>query len=426
MNGSTGEALWSRIYSWGDTSHESLYGFVGDEAGDGYAVGRFSTDSNGDDIAILKFAGTDGDVEWTRLIDGPHSGDDRGWNITIATDGHPVITGVTTLEGGNAEYLTAKLNKINGEIIWMKDHPGAINNINEPAGWLAACDNGDVIMVNRTWSASSSYDVVLFCFAGDDGSLVWNRTYNSAGTTSDNPMQMTRNAAGDILVVGVTDGDYMALKFDGDNGDLIWSNSYDGPPGWYDMAKTVIEGDNGDVIVSGFSDGSGSGWDITTVGFAGSNGELLWTIRDDGPGNQSDEGNALALHGSGGLYIVGYVTSQDADADFAAYSYLLSPPVSGCDDLVTGASLLTISPVPGNEAIQLTYTLPEPGVISLAIYSADGRCVKVLKQGITDSGRHQISFDGKDQATQKLESGVYYARITSDGSSQTRRIILTR
>gem|GEM_PF-879670 len=421
----TGEVLWSKVYARTGSSHESLFAFTGDSEGNAYGTGRFSTTSQGDDIVVLKFAASNGDVEWIKTINGENDGDDRGWDLAIGTDGNPVVTGITTIAGGNAQFLTAKLSSSNGSDIWKETHPGAINNIHEPAGWLAICNDGDIVMANRTWSSATSYDVVLFRYDQSDGTVIWDRQFNSSGSTSDNPMDMILDSNGDIVVTGVTGSDYMILKFAGDDNELIWSSSYDGPPGWYDLAKTVVEGQQGEAIVSGFSDGSGSGWDIATVGFDGLTGDQLWVIRDGGADNQSDEGNALAIHGSDGLYVVGYISSHATESDIAAYSYRIDE-TSSSPELIYPSCLLTAEPNPLRSETLLAFELAVDSPITLAIYSTEGRCLRVLEDRMLGSGRHQVAWSGTDQRGQNLASGVYYAIIEGRDFSQTQRIVLAR
>ncbi len=108
--------------------------------------------------------------------------DDCGWSIVVGPDNHPVITGVTINSDGTADYTTFKLHNDDRSTIWIESWPGAINNIDERAGWLSVCDNGDIIMANRTWSSATSYDAVLHRYAETNGDTLWTRTYGGDET----------------------------------------------------------------------------------------------------------------------------------------------------------------------------------------------------------------------------------------------------
>jgi hypothetical protein len=67
-----------------------------------------------------------------------------------------------------------------------------------------------------------------------------------------------------------------------------------------------------------------------------------------------------------------------------------------------------------------------PAGVSLRIYNALGQEVRVLIDGPVGPGSHLILWDGTGGAGDDLASGVYFARLESEGFSQIRKIVLTR
>lgn len=83
-----------------------------------------------------------------------------------------------------------------------------------------------------------------------------------------------------------------------------WVRRYNGPANSEDQAMDVITDKDGNVIVGGYSAGVGSSQDFLTIKYS-PNGEGLWTNRYNGPGNGSDQIKAVAVDGSGGVYVTG-------------------------------------------------------------------------------------------------------------------------
>jgi len=78
-------------------------------------------------------------------------------------------------------------------------------------------------------------------------------------------------------------------------------------------------------------------------------------------------------------------------------------------------------PNPFNPSTQIAFGIAEAGHVSLVVYDQLGREVAVLVNGQMEPGRHSISFNAAGCAT-----GVYFARLTSGGKSDLRRMMLVR
>jgi hypothetical protein len=78
-------------------------------------------------------------------------------------------------------------------------------------------------------------------------------------------------------------------------------------------------------------------------------------------------------------------------------------------------------PNPFNASTMLSFTLPQPGDVSLVVFDAAGRQVSRLIQGYYQPGAYQVSFDGA-----ALSSGVYLARLTSNGFQIGRNLTLLK
>ena len=75
---------------------------------------------------------------------------------------------------------------------------------------------------------------------------------------------------------------------------------------------------------------------------------------------------------------------------------------------------------------RIAFSLAEPGEVSLRIYDAGGRLVRVLADGPRAAGVHEESWDGRDGRGRWAASGVYYYRLDARAFSRTRRMVLLR
>ncbi len=376
----------------------------------------------------MKLAADDGAILWNDLYGGADSQSDRGWAIAVGPDDNPVVTGITTNLDGTANFLTRKLANSDGAEIWVRSLPGAVNNLEQRAGWLAACDNGDIVMANRTWTASTSYDVVLHRYAAADGATVWARQYNSSGTVADDLRGMIRDASGDILVVGVRSGNYMVLKFRQGDGSLAWSTGYDGPPGWYDTANCVVEGPAGEIVVSGFSTGATTDWDVATVGFAAADGAQLWVQRFDSGDGLSDESGYMALSPLGDLYVVGYGYDPVSSSDLLCLRYSLGAP-SAAPDLPAAALPIAAVPNPFRGSVSFSVASPAGIPSRVGIYDASGRRIALLdarEPGAAPNGPGFLTWDGRNQEGDPVPAGAYWARVESGAAVGSCTVVRLR
>ena len=83
--------------------------------------------------------------------------------------------------------------------------------------------------------------------------------------------------------------------------------------------------------------------------------------------------------------------------------------------------LLRNYPNPFNGQTQIRYTITRPGRYSLVVYDLLGRVVERLVDAELQSGSYQVSC-----SSQNLSSGVYVYRLSGDGASLMRTMIVLR
>ena len=376
---------------------------------------------------ILKCDAGDGHVVWYDLSGGPANKDDRAWDIVVGSADHPVVTGFSINADESANFITIKYDRDSGAHLWERSLPGAINN-QAPAGWLAVADNDDIFMCNRTWGGSSSYDIVLHRYAAGNGATLWDEVYNGGAGSLDDPHAMIRDAAGDLIVAGVQNSDFMTAKFAGINGKRAWTSNYDGPPGWYDSASCAAIGPGGVIVVSGFSDGTGTGWDVTTIGYDPATGEELWVERFDGADNQPDEAHALVVSDQDDIYVTGYCYSFATNMDLLALRYS-TEDLSGVANLPEAPRFVSAYPNPFNPITTISFEIPgvESERVDLSILDLRGRLVRrLVANEVLPPGPHSYTWKGRNDRGEVLAGGVYLLQLATPTGVTTSKAVLVK
>jgi endonuclease I len=107
---------------------------------------------------------------------------------------------------------------------------------------------------------------------------------------------------------------------------------------------------------------------------------------------------------------------------------VFSPELTPVPDAEVLASIQLHQNVPNpfNPSTLISYELAEDGPVKLEIFDVAGRLVKVLAQEIQTQGSHQLNWYGRNQDGQMAATGVYFYRLTAEGESQTRRMLLVK
>lgn len=90
-------------------------------------------------------------------------------------------------------------------------------------------------------------------------------------------------------------------------------------------------------------------------------------------------------------------------------------------------------PNPFNDATTISFFVadvgPRPAEITIEIYDVLGRKIQTILNDKYNPGKHQISWDGRDESGNPLTSGVYFARISQwgiDFINKPRKLVILR
>lgn len=83
-------------------------------------------------------------------------------------------------------------------------------------------------------------------------------------------------------------------------------------------------------------------------------------------------------------------------------------------------------PNPFNPSTEISFEITERAWVKLEIFNILGQSERVLINEVLSSGGHSVSWDSRAAAESQLGSGVYFYRLTIDGKSTTRRMVLLK
>jgi hypothetical protein len=178
---------------------------------------------------------------------------------------------------------------------------------------------------------------------------------------------------------------------------------------------------------------SSSGAVVDTLDFIGSGGalDLLGTI-----GNGWLE-YAYAIEGTAGDTVAvrfrfssnASVTAEGFHLDDVAVTCLdAAPPTAVPDETPSGTAALLGQnwPNPFAGSTALSFALARPGRAEVAVYTAGGRLVRTLCDGVLPAGRHVVVWDGQDGAGQRVAAGVYVCTLRAGEDHLTRKLVVAR
>ena len=87
-----------------------------------------------------------------------------------------------------------------------------------------------------------------------------------------------------------------------------------------------------------------------------------------------------------------------------------------------GYALAQNYPNPFNPSTSIAFSVKETGVVQLTIYNLHGQEVRALINGQMNAGFHSVNWDGKDERSQLVPSGVYLYKLRVNGFAQTRKM----
>jgi hypothetical protein len=94
--------------------------------------------------------------------------------------------------------------------------------------------------------------------------------------------------------------------------------------------------------------------------------------------------------------------------------------------LPTAFELLGAYPNPFNPSTTVSFDLPRQEMVVIRIYSVAGRLVKELVNEAMPAGRHQVTWQGRDDSGRRVASGLYMCRVAAESGGGSVQILLIK
>ncbi len=149
-------------------------------------------------------------------------------------------------------------------------------------------------------------------------------------------------------------------------------------------------------------------------------------------GNDAYAANGLQVTGNYDFSYAANTKSYTAGSDGKPVGALTwFPNISGVKDksngnLLNNYSLLQNYPNPFNPETMIEYTIPGQTRVKLVVYNLLGQAVNVLIDNIQSSGLHVVRWNGTNNAGQKVPSGIYIYKLSTEKFSSARKMILLK
>ncbi len=104
------------------------------------------------------------------------------------------------------------------------------------------------------------------------------------------------------------------------------------------------------------------------------------------------------------------------------------PPtgIEGGDAALQPLSVDPVYPNPFSSAVTVPFTLAETGQVSISVYDLTGRQIHTVVSREFTAGTHSVSWLGNDGSGSSVTSGIYFVRVWTQGSTVTKKVVLTR
>jgi flagellar hook assembly protein FlgD len=83
-------------------------------------------------------------------------------------------------------------------------------------------------------------------------------------------------------------------------------------------------------------------------------------------------------------------------------------------------------PNPFNGSTTVVFNPEKSGKARLCVFNSRGQRIIVLKDGHCPSGRNELIWDGRNGDGAEVPSGLYWARLETEGGTEVHKMALAR
>ena len=260
----TGDPQWTDTYDGDASGTDSGNGITIDPFGDIVVVGHTTTMAEGRDVLLRKYS-PDGTVAWTRTYSGGAGGTDHGYAVGTSASGEIYAVGYESVTGEGKNAWLGKYDT-DGNLLWSRVINGDAGLDDELRG-VAVSAEGPVVCgiqwdVEVPWqSFVRKYDPM--------GSIVWTELYS--GGTAEGALcnAIALDPSGDLVWTGGENvaevREIVVRRLDAD-GNERWTTRLPAPADGADQGRGIEIAGSGEILVGGRMDAGVDGLDVWAGG----------------------------------------------------------------------------------------------------------------------------------------------------------------
>jgi hypothetical protein len=366
------------------------------------------------DTVVLSYS-ADSTATWVEIASGEANDGIYAWLVPeVLTDS--ALVKVEAFDAGSliAEDISDDLFTIRPDTVVVVTTPNGGEDLtwgdNYTIRWTAPAQTDTVVLSYSVDNAGTWVEIASG--ESNDGFYGW--TVPEVGT--DSALVMVEAFDGGSLLAGDISDDFFTMRPD----TLVEINSPNGGETWhwgdnegiYWMAPAHT-----DSVTLSYSTDNAATW-VELASGENNDGYYKWTI----PEVLTDS----ALVKVDAYYTDALIATDVSDSVFTITSGMVDVP-GRRPDLGNTVVLWQNAPNPLRSGTNISFYLPESGVVHLHIFDVKGRLVAVLLDGVVhDLGVQTVSWDGRRADGSRLSAGVYFYRLKVGSFVDMKKMILAR
>jgi len=348
------------------------------------------------EVAILTTKhSSQGNILWEKTWLAPSLDLSKNYGVAVGVDGFNniyVVGASNTSTADNFDYAIVKYNSAGVEQ-WSVIHGGTANLADIPSS-MAVDLSGNVFVTGASYGATSETDYMTLKLNGVNGNIEWNERYNH-NNFHEGAIDISLDNNGNPVVTGASqsslvDWDFATLKYNKTNGSTINENRLSSSSIGMEAPTAITKDTDDNFYITGQYLSSGNGQDVSTVKLDANFNEV-WSVTYDGTGDD-DDANSIKVDNNGNVFITGYSINKSGDKDLILLKYTSDgvfeweqrrkPELKGLD-VIGKRSVLS-----ENGAIYIAGELTgaDKGELVIIKYSSDGQKVWEQKHEVSNQG----------------------------------------
>ncbi|RLC50577.1 MAG: hypothetical protein DRZ79_04150, partial [Candidatus Cloacimonadota bacterium] len=254
-----------------------------------------------------------------------------------------------------------------------------------------------------------------------------------SGVTVNSSSDFVGGSGGDLVSDGTT-GDGVTIHWiDANEG---WGNIYPDETATAEVNVSISAGFAGNITLDYQIDGDQFGNDPHqingTMTIISSGSPISWINVSPYSGSlaagESDEIQVTFDSGEldYGTYLCNIIINDNREQTIIPVTLTIESVSSESTELPSFTALNGNYPNPFNPVTTISFGLNKNGFVNLEIYNTKGQHVRTLINKEMNAGYHQILWDGKDDNSRKVSSGIYFYKMKTTRFTSTKKMILMK